>query len=176
MSDRDYPIERPEVDPRFSLGLTLDVAEVLADHGYPTLIAGPDYADLQRCLWEFLYGTSSAQAAPGGKDTAAGGESTPRSVITGSAEVTLTALPPLTLTGCTLTELQPDFYSRVFHQLDGWLPPSWRSDEFATGTAHLEQARLDGHPTLRDLPCQVAVAYRPEGRHMTIQWLEGRTR
>ncbi|WP_240742253.1 hypothetical protein [Micromonospora zingiberis] len=34
---RRYPIPRPADDPRFTFGLALDVAQVLAAHGYPSI-------------------------------------------------------------------------------------------------------------------------------------------
>jgi hypothetical protein len=47
-----YPLLRPAntTDPRFSLGLALDVAEVLTRHGYPPLNAGTDLIRLQQAL------------------------------------------------------------------------------------------------------------------------------
>lgn len=56
-TDRAYPIRpRPDHDPRFTRGLTLDVAEVLQRHGYPPITAGGDFVELQMVLFEFLYG------------------------------------------------------------------------------------------------------------------------
>lgn len=56
MSERVYPI-RPESDedPRFTFGLTREVAEVLERHGYPPVSAGGDLVDLQQALYRFLY-------------------------------------------------------------------------------------------------------------------------
>lgn len=57
MPERAYPIRpRPDEDPRFNLGLTIDVAQVLADHGYPPIEHGLDLVDLQQALYGFLYG------------------------------------------------------------------------------------------------------------------------
>lgn len=53
---RLYPISpRPVEDPRFTLGLALDVAKVLHEHGYPKVIAGRDFLELQQALFGFLY-------------------------------------------------------------------------------------------------------------------------
>ncbi len=53
--DRNFPIRpEPTDDPRFTLGLTLEVREVLERHGYPTLGA-MDVVDLQQILFRFLY-------------------------------------------------------------------------------------------------------------------------
>lgn len=51
-----YPIPRPDSgdDPRFSLGLTLDVADVLTRHGNP-LATSADLTHLQRALFAALY-------------------------------------------------------------------------------------------------------------------------
>lgn len=54
--ERRYPISpRPAEDPRFTLGLALDVAKVLHEHGYPKVIAGRDFLELQQTLFGFLY-------------------------------------------------------------------------------------------------------------------------
>lgn len=51
-----YPIRPvPENDPRFTLGLALDVAGVLEQHGYPRPATGVDIVDLQQALHRFLY-------------------------------------------------------------------------------------------------------------------------
>lgn len=57
MSERVYPIRpEPEDDPRFTLGLTIDVAEVLVRHGYPDPRGtGLDFVGLQQALFGFLY-------------------------------------------------------------------------------------------------------------------------
>ncbi|GAA1986460.1 hypothetical protein [Amycolatopsis minnesotensis] len=53
-----YPVPAPEDDPRFTFGLTLQVAEVLEAHGYPRPTA-LDFVDLQQALFRFLYTTRS---------------------------------------------------------------------------------------------------------------------
>lgn len=54
---RSYPIpaSADDPDPRFTLGLTFDVAKVLAEHGYPPITAGGDLVALQTVLFDFLY-------------------------------------------------------------------------------------------------------------------------
>lgn len=53
--DTTYPLpESPEHDTRFNLLMTLDVMEVLNDHGYPKATA-MDVAELQVALLRFLY-------------------------------------------------------------------------------------------------------------------------
>jgi hypothetical protein len=51
--------ERPADDPRFTFGLTYDVAAVLAEYGYPKIDGGKDggrdFVELQQALWRFLY-------------------------------------------------------------------------------------------------------------------------
>lgn len=57
MSERVYPIRpRPDDDPRFTIGLALDVAKVLADHDYAPVTNGRDFLELQQALFGFLYG------------------------------------------------------------------------------------------------------------------------
>lgn len=59
MTDRLFPITPlPEDDPRFTLGLALDVAEVLHQHGYPQITCGADVVELQQALFRFLYGAA----------------------------------------------------------------------------------------------------------------------
>jgi hypothetical protein len=52
-----YPIPRPVTgqDDRFTLGLALDVAQVLTRHGYPPLTTGPDLLRLQQALFTTIY-------------------------------------------------------------------------------------------------------------------------
>jgi hypothetical protein len=57
---RTYPLDAPADDPRFSFGLALDVAEVLAKHGYPELASGLDVVALEQALFGFLYRPVSA--------------------------------------------------------------------------------------------------------------------
>lgn len=56
---RVYPVPRPDDDPRFTFGLTLDVADALGRHGFP-IAAGPDFVALQAALFAFLYDTADA--------------------------------------------------------------------------------------------------------------------
>lgn len=58
---RRYPIPARDDDARFTFGLVLDAADVLARHGYPT--PGPDdLAELQQDLFRFLYTTTPTTA------------------------------------------------------------------------------------------------------------------
>jgi hypothetical protein len=52
-----YPLPRPanSADPRFSLGLALDVAAILPRHGYPALTAAEDLLRLQLALFRLIY-------------------------------------------------------------------------------------------------------------------------
>jgi hypothetical protein len=52
-----YPIRRPDsgTDDRFTVGLALDVAAVLARHGYPSLTTGADLARLHSALFALIY-------------------------------------------------------------------------------------------------------------------------
>ena len=58
IGDPVYPLTGPEEDPRFTLGLTIEVADVLVVHGYPRP-DGTDWIDLQQALFRFLYGPRS---------------------------------------------------------------------------------------------------------------------
>jgi hypothetical protein len=53
-----YPVARPVQggDARFTYGLALDVAEVLARHGYPPIRDAVDLVRVQGCLFELIYG------------------------------------------------------------------------------------------------------------------------
>lgn len=53
--DRAYPIPAPVSDSRFTFGLTIDVARILAEHGFPPITAGGDLVALQQALFGFLY-------------------------------------------------------------------------------------------------------------------------
>jgi hypothetical protein len=53
--ERVYPLPLTDDDQRFTFGLVHDVAEVLAGHGYPPLVAGGDLVELQQALFRFLY-------------------------------------------------------------------------------------------------------------------------
>jgi len=52
---RAYPLPPTENDTRFTVGFTLDVARVIAEHGYPEVRAGADLVELQQLLYTFLY-------------------------------------------------------------------------------------------------------------------------
>jgi len=63
LSARQYPIRpRPAEDSRFTLGLALDVAKVLKEHGYPAVTSGRDFLELQQALFGFLYGGPDGEA------------------------------------------------------------------------------------------------------------------
>ncbi|MEC3974592.1 hypothetical protein [Amycolatopsis sp. H20-H5] len=51
---RTYPLPAPDNDPRFTFGLLLDVADVLARRGYP-MVTGLDLVELRQTLFRFLY-------------------------------------------------------------------------------------------------------------------------
>jgi len=52
---RNYPIPRPSEDPRFTIGLGIDVAAVLQRHGFPA-VTGRDMVDLLHiALFGFIY-------------------------------------------------------------------------------------------------------------------------
>lgn len=55
MTVAQYPIPAPAEDRRFSVGLALDVARILAQHGYPPITHGGDLVALQGALFGFLY-------------------------------------------------------------------------------------------------------------------------
>lgn len=57
MTDRIFPLPRPDDDSRFSVGLILDVRAVLTKHGYPESSDSGDLVALQQALFGFLYGT-----------------------------------------------------------------------------------------------------------------------
>lgn len=57
-----YPVQPAgeDADDRFTFGLVLDVARVLASHGFPDLTnpavaRGGDFVDLQQALFRFIY-------------------------------------------------------------------------------------------------------------------------
>ncbi|NBE80361.1 hypothetical protein [Micromonospora rubida] len=63
---RRFPIPRPAGDSRFTFGLALDVAQVLAAHGYPSMTepydgCGPDLLALQQALFSLIYGTDESK-------------------------------------------------------------------------------------------------------------------
>ena len=62
-----YPIPRPtDVDHRFTVGLALDVAAVLARHGYPPVATGSDLLRLHTALFTLIYQqpTSNPEITP----------------------------------------------------------------------------------------------------------------
>lgn len=72
-TDRQYPIPAPDDDGRFTFGLILEVADVLAAHGYPKVTSGDDFVELQQVLFRFLYSsapTPGAATDPAGLDPA----------------------------------------------------------------------------------------------------------
>ena len=52
-----YPIRRPGAgtDDRFTIGLALDVAAVLARHGYPPVTCSTDLLRLHQALFALIY-------------------------------------------------------------------------------------------------------------------------
>jgi hypothetical protein len=50
----NYPLPRPDDDPRFTLGLAVELRDVLTKHGYPEM-TGIDIVNLQQALYGFLY-------------------------------------------------------------------------------------------------------------------------
>jgi len=58
-AERNFPLPRPEDDPRFTFGLTHDIARRLIAQGYPEL-TGVDFVELQLALFGFLYAPGSA--------------------------------------------------------------------------------------------------------------------
>jgi hypothetical protein len=62
---RAYPLPPAEDDERFTYGLTLDVAAVLAEHGYPEVRAGLDLVDLQQALHGFIHARGCAVTVAG---------------------------------------------------------------------------------------------------------------
>jgi hypothetical protein len=52
-----YPLEVATAasDARFTLGLALEVADVLTRHGYPPLVRGEDLLRLQHYLFKMIY-------------------------------------------------------------------------------------------------------------------------
>jgi hypothetical protein len=51
-----YPVTPPGPgDPRFTLGLILDLGDLLARHGYPPLATGTDLLRFQQALFTAIY-------------------------------------------------------------------------------------------------------------------------
>jgi hypothetical protein len=63
---RLYPISAPADDPRFTVGLLIDLADVLQTHGYPRLCSGGDLLDLQQVMFRFLYDIRPVSTVTGG--------------------------------------------------------------------------------------------------------------
>jgi hypothetical protein len=53
--ERAYPLVPADSDQRFTFGLVHDVAVVLAEHGFPSVVAGGDWVELQQALFGFIY-------------------------------------------------------------------------------------------------------------------------
>lgn len=53
MTEPTYPLRAPEDDPRFTIGLTIDIADVLTRQGYPPM-SGADLVKLKQALFGFL--------------------------------------------------------------------------------------------------------------------------
>ncbi|MER6575796.1 hypothetical protein [Nonomuraea sp. NPDC001023] len=61
MADRNYPLPGGEGDPRFTIGVTIDIARILEGAGYPELTGVDQYA-LMGHLFRFLYVGEEARA------------------------------------------------------------------------------------------------------------------
>jgi hypothetical protein len=74
-----YPLPRPanNDDPRFNLGLALDVAESLTRHGYPPLTAGVDLVRLQQALFSLIYQPNNTSDQPLDKPSSIGNQIPP---------------------------------------------------------------------------------------------------
>jgi hypothetical protein len=74
-----YPLPRRanNDDPRFSLGLALDVAESLTRHGYPPLTAGVDLVRLQQALSSLIYQPNNTRDQPLDKPSSIGNQIPP---------------------------------------------------------------------------------------------------
>jgi hypothetical protein len=53
---QDPPADPPPGAERFTIGLMVDVARMLEQHGYPPLTAARDLLELQVHLFHFLHG------------------------------------------------------------------------------------------------------------------------
>jgi hypothetical protein len=76
---RTYPLGRLADDPRFTLGLVIDIIKVLTGHGFPPITAGGDIVQLQLALFGFLYGPAGgiSSAEPPALATAEASEQPP---------------------------------------------------------------------------------------------------
>lgn len=69
---RRYPIPRPvSEDARFTIGLVWDVARVLAEHGYPSMVesydgCGADLVALRQALFALIYAPDAGPAPVAG--------------------------------------------------------------------------------------------------------------
>lgn len=54
---------RPDDDTRFTFGLTVDVCQVLEDHGYPPA-RGLDFIEVQQALFALLYDRTDMGSRP----------------------------------------------------------------------------------------------------------------
>jgi hypothetical protein len=52
---RKYPLPRTAEDPRFTIGLLVEVSNLLERRGYPKIDEGLDLVALQQALLDFLY-------------------------------------------------------------------------------------------------------------------------
>lgn len=59
MTGDQYPIPRPDDDPRLTFGLVYEVGKVLAAHGYPPIETGADHVQLQQALFGFIYASEA---------------------------------------------------------------------------------------------------------------------
>lgn len=69
MSERNFPLPRPDSDPRFTFGLVHDVGKLLEAAGYPA-ISGVDRVGLQLALFRFLYKPLGTEELDGRQDDA----------------------------------------------------------------------------------------------------------
>ena len=66
MTERTYPVARPDSgsDKRFTMGLVMDVMDVLTEHGYPEAsMSGLDHVAMQQALFRFIYGPAAGITA-----------------------------------------------------------------------------------------------------------------
>ncbi len=74
-----YPLPRPTsaADTRFSLGLALDVAAVLTQHGYPAITTGADLVRIQQALHGLIYQPNGTDNRPLDNRSSIGNQVTP---------------------------------------------------------------------------------------------------
>ena len=63
--ERVYPMKAPADDPRFNMGLLIDVIKVLTERGYPKVEHGQDLVELQQALFNFLYAAPTCEDCGG---------------------------------------------------------------------------------------------------------------